>query len=120
MQIHPAGREYAYYGLRDLSADPPALEVSFDDEQTWQALPWWDGADDPSLFARVLTDLDLTQAEVDAGTARVARVLAAGPAATGNPAGTAVLASGRRFGTIRQVGQPEVLYRPAGAIDVQQ
>lgn len=91
LTLPAAGREYATWAVAgaDIAV---ALEVSFDAGVTWTA-----------------TD------RVDAGTARI---LVAGPTATGNPVGTVVLPVGRHLARIRATDTPEVAIRDAGAIDV--
>jgi hypothetical protein len=51
-------------------------------------------------------------------TTTTARILAAGPEATGNPPGTLVLAIGRNRVTIRATDTPELVIRSGGDIYV--
>ena len=62
--------------------------------------------------------LDLTTWYPTVRTGDTVRFLAAGPDATGNPAGTVVLAAGRNRVRARATDTPEVIIRDAGVIDV--
>jgi hypothetical protein len=91
MRLSASGREYATLPVGGALADVD-LDVSFDGGTTWHR------ADRPSDSA--------------------ARVLVAGPTATGNPPGTAVLRMGRNPLAVRLSSSPEVVIREAGTIYV--
>jgi hypothetical protein len=91
LRLSAEGREYASWTVTGADADT-TLAVTFDDGAAWH-------------------DLEVT------GT--TARVLVAGPDATGNPTGTVVLAAGRNVAKIRATDNPEVVVRGGGVIDVE-
>lgn len=90
MNLAPDGREFANWIVTGADEDT-TLEVTFNDGTTWHPLE---------------------------RTGTSARVLVAGPTATGNPGGTVVLAVGRNTARIRATDNPEVVVRRGGAIDV--
>jgi hypothetical protein len=89
MELDRRGREYVTWST-DAPDDLP-LEVTFDGA-VWYA--------------------------TERPTADEVRLLLAGPAATGNPTGTAVLALGENRVTFRGVDAPEIVFRGAGSIRV--
>lgn len=90
MKLSTIGREYAHFTVSVSQAT--ALTVSFDNGTTWTAM------ERPSNTE--------------------ARVLVAGPSATGNPVGTVALAAGRNAVLIRLVASSESVVRAAGSIFV--
>jgi len=89
VKLTPAGREYATWSIAGLP-EPLSVSVSFD------GLQWHP-----------------TTREGD-----TVRLLVAGPDATDNPEGTAVLHLGRNAARLRVVDHPEILIRAAGAVHV--
>ncbi|RHA43671.1 hypothetical protein [Cellulomonas rhizosphaerae] len=90
MKLDPASREYATWPLAAIP-DGGGLEVTFDEGATWHGLT-------------VIDD--------------EARILIAGPDATGNPGETVVLPRGFHYPRIRATISPELLVRAAGEINV--
>lgn len=93
MQLNPAGREYASFPVTGLPATVGNLDVTFNDGATWTACTW-----------------------VGTGADRTAKVLVAGPDATANPAGTAVLTVGRNYPKTRLVDNPEIVIRDSSGV----
>ena len=92
MELHPTGREYAYWPVSDAPAEA-AFEVSFNRGADWH----------PTT-------------RPDTGEQAVA--LVAGPASTDNPAETIVLRRGPNHALLRIVDSPEVPVRNGGMIYV--
>jgi hypothetical protein len=101
MQLDPAGREFARWPVEN----PDALTLEF----TVNGATWYPTLVDPDPPA-IPTGFT--------GWVRTTNPVA-GPAATGNPAGTAVLALGRNYATLRAIDSPEIVIRSGGAIDVE-
>lgn len=93
VRIPAAGREYLTWDLTGLPAGVTSgLDVTFDDGATWHPAEIVDGD---------------------------ARLLVAGPDATGNPPGTVALTTtGRLRPQMRLVDNPEIVIRGAGIVDV--
>lgn len=90
MKLDPAGREYATWSVNAPAGT--ALEASFDNGTTWHAM--------------------------ERPTEGTARILVAGPQASDNPAGTAVLTRSGHTVIIRLTDTPETVIRDAGTIYV--
>lgn len=115
MDLPRAGREYAHWGFGHLPTNPGIPDAYL--LAAWTPLAWWDDDTDPN-FAIIAERLDLSIADITAGTARIARILVAGPDATSNPIDTVVLSVGRHFTPARLSDNPEVIIRGGGTIDV--
>lgn len=89
LHLPASGREYARFPVNVPAST--ALEVSFD------GVAW---------------------AAMERPNDSTARVLVAGPAATGNPTGTPVLTPGHNVALVRLISNPEVVIRSAGSIYV--
>lgn len=90
MRLASSGREYAKWTI--VAPAPATLSASFDSGVTWLTM--------------------------ERPTVSEARILVAGPEAESNPAGTAVLKSGRNSVLIRVADSPELSVRDAGSITV--
>lgn len=113
MIVRNGGREFAHFALEDVPPDtgPPSLLAP---DGSRQPAEWWTGSG--RSWARVLEDLGVTQAQVDDGSVRVARVLVATP---GAPAGPGVLFPlGTTPALILFDDNPEIIIRGDGRITV--
>lgn len=81
--------------------------------------PFSSDADPPLATADVCLAGEWHEASVEGvGDATVVMLLVAGPDATGNPAGTAVLPTGLHWARIRFLDNPEILVESGGPIAV--
>lgn len=91
MKLHTSGREYVKYTVNAPAG--AALSISFDDGAVWYPM--------------------------ERPSETTARIMVAGPVATGNPEGTVVLPRGGSSAIIRLTDSPEVVVRDAGIISCQ-
>lgn len=92
MKIGLSGREFARWPIPESISEATPFSASFDGGETWQPM------------TRLAPD--------------TIAVLVAGPDATDNPMGTVVLARGPNEVLVMMQGQPEVVVRDAGRINV--
>jgi hypothetical protein len=107
--------KYAYVGFKNLpaGADDPKFRLGVDG--TWVDMSWWTNTDDPQYYV-VGKKLGLTKALLDAGTAKIARLLVGTPGTTG---GGVTLADTRTrtFGMIT-VGSSQTIIDELDVIEV--
>jgi hypothetical protein len=110
VRLHDGGREYAHFAWWGATpTDPPPDVTTTGDPTTWTPTTWWAGTG--PVWDEALTELGVTQADVDTGRARICRVPFATPGAptSGDPA--LAVPAGRVTGVARLTSGDEVILR---------
>jgi hypothetical protein len=113
VQLARDSREFAHVAFRHVpaNASPPEIYLA----GAWRPMTWFTATG--AQWDALLFEFGTTQAEVDNGTVKLARVLVAGPDA--DPGNAVVLPLNRTTPRVRLTDNPEVIVRPTeGPIDV--